>query len=256
MNLDAYLARLRLAKPLPPTLESLRRIHVAHLGAFPFHNLSIQRHRSVPVDVESLERKFLDGAGGGYCFEQNTLLAAALRELEFDVTLLLARVAPERYALNHLLLRVDIDGRPWLADAGFGGEGLLEPMPLEEDARVTQNGFEYTLRRDAHHWTLSLRFRDTVDDLYEFTGAPFTAGDVEVANYYTSTHPNSIFRRSLTIQRVTPDERVILRPRLVTHYRDGVRTDTPVEPRQLRQFALDLFGIDLGDEALLFEEQP
>jgi N-hydroxyarylamine O-acetyltransferase len=257
VQLEPYLSRLGLALPLPPTAETLRRLHVAHLAAFTFHNLAIQRRGSVRVDVESIERKFLAGAdGGGYCFEQNTLLAAVLRELGFTVTTLLGRVGPpDRRALNHMLLLVHIDGQPWLADVGFGGDGPLEPIPLQDGIRVTQDAIDYSLRRDEHHWTLTMHCGETSEDLYEFTGTPHTAGDVEIANYYTSTHPDSIFRHTLTIQRVTPGERVILRPRVITRYRNGVRTDTPIEPAQVRQFARELFGIELDAEPLLFEEE-
>lgn len=253
MHLDAYFARLAIERPLPPTLETLRRLHIAHHAAFPFHNLTIQRRGAVTVDVESIARRFLEPGGGGYCFEQNTLLGAALRELGFDVTILLGRVGPaDRRMLNHMLLRVDVGGRPWLADVGFGGQSPLEPMPLEE-GRVTQNGFDYSLRRDAHHWTLTMHCGGESEDMYQFSDLPHTTGDVEMANYYTSTNPASIFRNTVTIQRVTPEERVILRPKVVTRYRDGVRTDTPIEPAQVRALARELFGIDLGDAPLLFE---
>jgi N-hydroxyarylamine O-acetyltransferase len=256
VNIAPYLARIGLTPPLPPTLATLRRLHVAHLGAFTFHNLEIQRGGGVRVDIESIERKFLGAEGGGYCFEQNTLFGAALRELGFTVTTLLARVGPpETRALNHMLLRVDIDGRPWIADVGFGGEGQLEPLPLEDGVCVMQAGIEYSLRRDAHHWMVSMRCSDFTEEMYEFADTPHTAGDVEMANYFTSTHPESIFRRTLTIQRATPQERLVLRPKVITRYRDGVRTETPIEPAQLRRFARELFGIELGEAALLFEER-
>ncbi|HVR43114.1 MAG TPA: arylamine N-acetyltransferase, partial [Thermoanaerobaculia bacterium] len=74
-----------------------------------------------------------------------------------------------------------------------------------------------------------------------------------IANYYTSTHPASVFRRTLTIQRVTPEERLILRTTMLTRYRNGVRSDTPIEPSQIRAAARDLFGIELDDAPLLFE---
>lgn len=256
MNLDAYLTRLGVPRPEAPTLEALRRLHVAHLAAFPFHNVTIQRRGTITVDVDSIAQRFFEAGGGGYCFEQNTLLGTALRELGFTVTTLLGRVGPaERRALNHMLLRVDLDGRPWLADVGFGGQTPLEPLPLEE-GRVPQGGVEYSLRREREHWILTMHCGDQSEDLYEFSGAAHTTGDVEMANWYTSTHPASIFRRGLTIQRVTPEERLILRPKVITRYRDGVRTDTPIEPAQLRAFARELFGIDLGDDELLFEETP
>jgi len=252
MNLDAYLVRLGLAQPLPPTIDTLRRVHVAHLAAFPFHNLEIQRRGVIRVDVDSITRKFLGTDGGGYCFEQNTLLAAALRELGFDVTTLLGRVG--QHALNHMLLRVDIDGQPWLSDAGFGGEGPLEPIPLQDGIRVTQDQIDFSLTRNGHLWMLTMHYGEVTEHLYQFSEVPFTADDIEMVNYYTSAHPDSIFRKTLTIQRVTAEERVILRPKVITRYRNGVRTDTPIEPAQIRHFARELFGVDLDDTQLLFEE--
>jgi N-hydroxyarylamine O-acetyltransferase len=258
VHLENYLTRLGLTQPLPPTVETLRRLHLAHLAAFTFHNLGIQRRGEIRVDVDSIEQKFLAGAdGGGYCFEQNTLFAAALCELGFDVTTLLGRVLPtEKRALNHMLLRVEIDGQGWLADVGFGAEGPLEPIALQEGLRVSQDGIDYSLRLDAHHWILAMHYGEISEDMYEFAEVPFTSGDVEIANYYTSTYPGSIFRHTLTIQRSTPGERLILRPKMITRYKDGVRTDTPIEPGQLRHYARELFGIELGEEKLLFEEPP
>lgn len=256
MRLDDYLSRIGLSKPLPPAVETLRRIHVAHLAAFPFDNLAIQRGGEVAVDIDSVERKFLDGPGGGYCFEQNTLLGAALSELGFEVATVLARVASAgRRALNHLILRVGIDGQAWLADAGFGGEGPLEPIPIADGVRVLQDGIAFSIARAGHHWIASMHVGDESIELYEFGDAPHTPGDIEIANFYTSTHPNSVFRRTLTIQRVTLEERVILRPTIITRYRNGVRTDTPIEPSQVRAAARELFGVELGGEKLLFEKQ-
>jgi N-hydroxyarylamine O-acetyltransferase len=154
-----------------------------------------------------------------------------------------------------MLLLVHIDGQAWLADVGFGAEGPLEPIPLQDGIRVAQDGIDYSLRRDEHHWTLTMHCGETSEDLYEFNGTPHTAGDVEIANYYTSTHPSSAFRKTLTIQRTTPGERLILRPRVITRYSNGVRTDTTIEPAQVRQFARELFGIELGEETLLFEDE-
>ncbi|MCP2358678.1 arylamine N-acetyltransferase [Nonomuraea thailandensis] len=35
---------------------------------------------------------------------------------------------------SHAMLTVVAEGRTWLADVGFGGEGLVEPMPFEQGA--------------------------------------------------------------------------------------------------------------------------
>jgi N-hydroxyarylamine O-acetyltransferase len=173
------------------------------------------------------------------------------------VTTLLGRAGPpDRRSLNHMLLRVDVDGQPWIADVGFGGDGPLEPLLLQADVHVMQDGIAYSFRRDAHHWTVVMHCGDESEDLYEFADTPHTNGDVEMANYYTSTHPSSIFRRTLSIQRVTAEERLILRPKVITRYRGGVRTDLAIEPAEIRRYARELFGIELGEEPLLFEDDP
>ena len=53
--------------------------------------------------------------------------------------------------------------------------------------------------------------RDDPLDLYTFDENPQVAADFEVANWYTATHPDSIFMRTLTCQRSTHVERLILR---------------------------------------------
>ncbi len=74
----------------------------------------------------------------GYCFEQNTLLLTALRELGFEVSGLAARVvwsAPEDVIRprSHMLLRILIDGEDHIADVGFGGQTLTGPLRLVTD---------------------------------------------------------------------------------------------------------------------------
>ena len=137
------------------------------------------------MKLEDIERKFLDDGRGGYCFEHNTLFASVLREVGFEPTAFLGRVRrgpPERWCRTHMVLRVPIEGDAWLADVGFGGVGLLEPMPLREGARSEQGGVTYGLRRERQLWVFSCSRRDAsgpqTTDLYEFSDDAQTAGDV------------------------------------------------------------------------------
>src|SRR5262249_61027341 len=97
------------------------------------------------------------------------------------------------------------------AEVGAGAPGLLGSLRLREGATATQGGFTFRLRRDGGLWILSARDADAEMDLYEFSDDPQTVWDVEVANHFTSTHPESIFRKTLTIQRTEQDRRTILR---------------------------------------------
>ena len=86
MRLHDYLRRIGVEDGLPATVDTLRRLHVAHREAFLFENVSIQAGGAISVALDALERKFIDEGRGGYCFEHNTLFAAALRAAGFHST--------------------------------------------------------------------------------------------------------------------------------------------------------------------------
>jgi N-hydroxyarylamine O-acetyltransferase len=265
MRLHDYLRRVGIAEDSPPTAATLRRLHVAHREAFLFDNIAIQTGGSISVSLDALERKFIDEGRGGYCFEHNTLFGSALRDLGFEPVTLLGRVRrgpPERWARTHMVLKVPADGEVWLADVGFGGIGLLEPIALRDGTVAEQAGLIYTLRREGCLWILSMRDpaqahehdadgNTAMMDLYEFSEDPQTAGDVEVANHFTSTHPDSVFRRTLTIQRSTRDGRVILRGETLTRYQGGRAIEEPIARERVREVARELFGVELPEGPLI-----
>lgn len=151
MRLHDYLATIGVAAASDTTPETLRTLHAAHRERFLFENLSIQQDHGVPLDLPSLERKFLDEGRGGYCFEHNSLFNAVLKELGYETMVLLARVRrgpPERWVRTHMVLRVEAGGEAWLADVGFGALGLLEPMLLREGSSSEQGGCTYELARE------------------------------------------------------------------------------------------------------------
>jgi N-hydroxyarylamine O-acetyltransferase len=49
---------------------------------------------------------------------------------------------------THMLLAVDIAGECYLCDVGFGGEGLLLPIPLRIDQPATQFSWTYRIVTD------------------------------------------------------------------------------------------------------------
>src|SRR5438034_3589978 len=137
MRFEDYLTRIGRPAPRAADAGALHALHRAHREAFLFENLSIQTGGGISLALCDLERKFLDEGRGGYCFEHNTLFAAALRDIGFRPTVLLGRVRrgpPDQWARTHMVLRVPVGGRVWLADVGFGALSLVEPMPLEDKA--------------------------------------------------------------------------------------------------------------------------
>src|SRR5688500_20364458 len=88
---SAYLARIGVDPGLPPTLETLRLVHRAHLDAVPYENLGILLANLVggtPPSTATDECVARVAAVGraGYCFHQNAALGAGLEALGFEVT--------------------------------------------------------------------------------------------------------------------------------------------------------------------------
>ena len=110
MDIDAYLARIDLSWPLPPTLETLTVVHRAHLRAIPYENLDVQLGRPVTIERPAIFEKIVSRHRGGWCYEMNGLLGWALGELGFRVTRVAGAVMREAmvdaFIGNHLVLKV------------------------------------------------------------------------------------------------------------------------------------------------------
>jgi N-hydroxyarylamine O-acetyltransferase len=247
LDLDAYLARVGHAGPRTPTPDTLHALHLAHATHVPFENLDILLGRPIRLDLESLQAKLVRGRRGGYCFEHNTLFAAALEALGFGVTRLAARVrfgATRLLPRTHMLLRVEAGG-PWLADVGFGGEGLLHPLPLEPRREVRQYAWSYRLVEEGGLWVLQSRHGDGWFDLYAFTLEPHYPVDFEMGNHYTATHPSSPFVRAPIVQLPTPEARFILHDRDFTVARGGETISrTVADDDGLLRLLAETFGLE------------
>jgi N-hydroxyarylamine O-acetyltransferase len=246
-DLGAYLRRTGYAGLLAPTPEALRGLHLAHATHIPFENLDILLGRPIRLDLESLQAKLVRDGRGGYCFEQNTLFAEVLERVGFRVKRLAARVrfgATHVLPRTHMLLEVEAGGVPWLADVGFGGEGLLEPLPMRPDYEVRHYDWTYGLTEESGLWVLQSKQAGGWLDLYAFTREPQYPADFEVANHYTATHPSSIFVRSLTVQLPTPEARYVLRGRELTVQRATGTSRRPVEgDEELLLVLAETFGL-------------
>jgi N-hydroxyarylamine O-acetyltransferase len=213
VDLPAYLRRVGYRGELAPSYAVLQGLHLAHAIRIPFENIDARLGRPIRLDLESLQRKLVTDRRGGYCFEQNLLFAAVLRRIGFPVRQLAARVRLRTTRLlprTHMLLLVTADGRDWLADVGFGGEGLLMPVPFGGAETVRHFAWTYRIVAEGEQWVLQSRRGEGWLELYAFTLEPQHLVDYEMANYYVSTHPDSRFVQTLTAQLPTPEARYLL----------------------------------------------
>lgn len=247
VDLEAYLRRIGYTGGLQPVLAVLEAIHLAHATHIPFENLDILLGRPIALDLASLQAKLVTGGRGGYCFEQNLLFAAVLQRLGFTVTHLAARViypSGRKLPRTHILLRVDVAGATWLADVGFGLEGLLLPVPFATGREARQFRWTYRVVEANAEWTLQSLRDGAWTDLYSFSLEPQLAVDFEPANHYTATHPDSRFVRTLTAQLPTPEVRYRLRNRELVLDRGGSITRRELaDDDELLSVLAELFGL-------------
>ena len=220
-RLGGYLKRIGLASPPPADAAGLSLVQQAQRLAIPFENLDIQLGRPIRLDSEAVFAKLVTGGRGGYCFEQNRLLADMLDLLDIANRPLLARpqlrtdpaIIPPR---THMLLLVDLAGEMLIADAGFGGSSI-PALPLRDGTEAqTSDGARHRLRMEGGDWLLERAGpRDTTDGRaldhgdwqaqYRFDLASVAPMDLEQANHWTATYPQSRFVLSPIVSRVLPN---------------------------------------------------
>jgi N-hydroxyarylamine O-acetyltransferase len=260
LNLAAYLDRIGLAEVPTNDLEGLRTLHFAHATTIPFENLDIQMGLPIRLDLASLQDKLVKRRRGGYCFEHNTLFQAVLQQLGFEVIPCEARVrlgVMEVLPRTHMLLLVRAVGESWLCDVGFGGEGLLHPVSMNG---ASQRQFLNTYRviEEGSLRVLQSFHHEAWEDLYAFVPEARYPIDFELANHYTSTHPESRFLKTCTAQLPGPDVRRILRNRAYAELRGDQVEGRELAPEEVIPTLRKTFGIEVPEGAQLraFETWP
>ncbi len=215
MKLDAYLRRIQFDGTREVTLDTLNRLHRAHLFNIAYENLDIHLGRMLSLDTEQIYDKIVTQGRGGWCYEMNSLFAWALREIGFDVTLLASDVTSEfsgdGAGGEHLILLVKLGDQPYLADVGFGN-GLQTPIPLEAGA-YTQGFLTYHLLREGERWYFQNHRYGGVG--FVFTLQPRTIDYFAPTCQRLQTSAESGFVRTTVCQIFTPDALVSLRGALL-----------------------------------------
>ncbi|CAN7236563.1 arylamine N-acetyltransferase family protein [Mesorhizobium sp. LjNodule214] len=226
-DIDAYFARIGYRGRTDASLEALTALHRQHPQAIAFENLDPFLGTPVKLDLASLQDKIFARGRGGYCYEHNLVFMHALKALGFEASGLAARVLwgqPDDTitARSHMLLRVELNGRTYVADVGFGGLTLTAPLLLEpglvqqtphEAFRIVEAGDHFRLQADiGGDWRTIYRF--DMQQSYEV--------DYAVSSHFLSTHPSSHFLSTVIAARALPDRRYALRNnRLSTHHLGG-----------------------------------
>lgn len=210
-QLDAYLARIGVDRPVSLDVHGLSKLHRAHLMAFTWEALDAFMGWPSSITPAAAFVKMVEGRRGGWCYEMNGLFGAALAALGFRVIRLCGGVNRETLGDtaigNHLTLRVDLD-RPYLAEVGVA-DAIVEPVPLAVGP-IRQRGFEFSIMPTDDGW---LRFNNHAHGIahsFDFRADHSDEAAMAATHGWLMQDPGSPFTNALAILRHTTDGYVAL----------------------------------------------
>lgn len=248
MDTNAYLERIKYRGPITPSAETLRQLHLAHLLAVPFENLSIHSHEPIVLGDDALFEKIVRRRRGGFCYELNGLFAGLLRTLGFKVTMLSAEVASGNgefgRPFDHMTLMVTLEQR-WLADVGFG-DSFREPLLLDERTPQVQAGNAFLIEERGQQLLLSRRDqKGDWEPQYRFALDPHEYADYDEMCVYHQTSPESHFTQKRICSRATIEGRISLSDMRLITTRGRAREELELSSEKQYTEALSkIFGIE------------
>ncbi len=199
--------------------DGLRAVQRAHHFTFPFENLDLHLGRSYSFALEHLVGKMVRRRRGGFCYELNLLMAAALRALGFEVDLLEGQMRRREGGFgppyDHMTLRVALPDQDWLTDVG-NGETFQRPLPWDGRWIPQERGGDYRVvqQKDgqpagdpfaasATAWQVEFRADEGAerDLIYFFRSAPITPQAFWPMCVFHTTSLKSPFTRGWIVTR-------------------------------------------------------
>ncbi|XP_007249040.2 arylamine N-acetyltransferase 1-like [Astyanax mexicanus] len=266
MDVDRYLARIGCPSPCSPTLETLRCLHLNHLLAVPFENLSVHSGEPLSLDLPLLYQKIVVNRRGGFCYELNGLFWWLLCQLGFEVHILSAQVK-NRFTgaygppFDHFISMVTLEGHRWLCDVGFGS-GFQLPLSLETDGPQKQTHGLYRLRTEAQLMYVEMSEIDAIKNpkedtawraLYKFTFEPRQREDFNAMCHYHQTSIHSVFVCKSLCSLLLPNGRITIigRKLIINSLSDKKdqpsQTKTDLSDQEITELLKDKFGIVLSN---------
>lgn len=251
IDLQAYFRRIDFPGGAPPTLATLDALCAAHVKTIPFENLDVLLGKPIDLSDDSVDRKLVHGGRGGYCFEHNPLFHRVLTALGFEAKLVSARTRLQRPRdftppRTHVFNVVTIAGERFVADVGVGGLSPTSAVRLDSEEEQATPHEPRRIVRDGGRFFHQARLGGTWADVCEFTLEEMPPIDREVANWFTSAHPQSHFRNRLLVARALDEggRLTLLNRELTERPREGqAKTRVITSPEELLEVLASRFGL-------------
>lgn len=246
----AYLRRIGFSGKVKHDVNTLSELVKLHQLTVPFENIDIFEKRQLPaLGISSLFGKIVTNSRGGYCFELNALFSALLKELGFSCADCLARITVGKDFFPPALHRatlVELDGKKYMCDVGFGGSMPFGALPLccgETElcgdvfsVSASANGDIILKRKTGGEFT----------DLMQIDPRGMHAVDFLAPNAYCSLVPNSYFNTKYIINLRTKEGHNSITGNTLKIVKNGTVQETELNSQKEFYSAFkDHFGMDI-----------
>lgn len=202
-SLEAYFQRIHFEGVPEATIECVTALMQHQLYAVPFENLDVQAGKLVSIVPEDIVDKIVNRQRGGYCYEVNGLFSLALTALGVPYRWVAARPMfyPMRRPKTHMAIVVELAGRLWLCDLGFGSYGITAPLALDAlNEDVVQGNDRFRLSKAEEGDFLLQSWVDGAwANQFSFGLQAQEWVDFEPSNFMNSKHPDAVFVKSLLV---------------------------------------------------------
>jgi len=251
MDISGYLKRINYNGVVYRDLATLRELQSNHVFAIPFETLDIQNQIPIYLQINFLYQKIIHDRRGGYCYELNVLFHNLLMQCGFNTTMIGGRLhhGNNKYGreFEHMALVVEMHGRKWLVDVGYGDFSLvplaLTPGEIQSDGRNYYQIIDPVVV-DGRSYLGVAKWSTTKQDFkidYIFTTIPRVLEDFEAMNEFHQTSPESHFRRSLIVTLPTREGRISMINNKLIRTENGKRQVKIIQGEEHRDKILEKY---------------
>lgn len=245
MDVNKYLQRINIGKPININLESLSYLQNNHILSIPFENLDVMNGVHIPLDVETYYEKIVNKKRGGFCYELNGLFHWLLEQLGFSSYLVSATIhrSDGNWGLagSHAAQIITLD-QPYLVDVGFGNSARI-PLPLTGESREDVSGEYRILSVDNGFFHKQRKEEDNWRSLYRFSKSEKELTDFKDVCHHVQTSPESHFTQRLLVTIARENGRLTLARNKLTITENGNKQEKEIDEKDIPSLLAEEFGI-------------
>ncbi|AMR51825.1 putative acetyltransferase [Bacillus velezensis UCMB5036] len=207
---------------------------------FPFENRAVLSKKEYDVTKEGLWRHMVKEPHGGLCYDLNGLLYFILKDAGFDVKLIRGTVWKNGWALpgTHAAVLLSAGGNEYIADAGFGLNLAMQPVPMSGDETVSAAGaFRVRIEEtEFGAYLLEMNKGDGWQTGYAFSLEEIDEKDLKSMKQTIFEHERSPFNKRLLASKRTPEGHMVLSERNITIKKhDGTAENSRIDRSEFEE---------------------